>query len=130
MNIYDIKKMKDDLIKEINKYLSNKITDTELREYAWDQFYKWESIDENELPKQTEDDRIYWSAIYDIMHLHNEPEKYDITLKDIQSHYKILIGLIKLDKSNIVWRPTRNQEKSKEFIDWRNSLSNKRKKLP
>jgi len=130
MNKYNIGIMKDELIKEIEKYLSHKIMDNELREYALSQFYRWDSVDDATLPPSNDVDRIYWLAIYDIIHFHNEPKEIDIVDEDIQMHYKSLLGLIKLPKSYIAFRPTKNQEQSEEYINWQKLIPIKKNKLP
>lgn len=130
MNNYNILFMKQELIDVITKYISNKITESELRQYAYDQFFKWTPIEDSTLPPHSKDDVLYWSAIYDIMHLHDEPEKFHPVSEDIQTHKKILLGLSESPEPIIAWRPTKNQEKSEEYLNWEKSIPKTRRRLP
>jgi hypothetical protein len=115
---YDIKKMKAELAENIEEFLKGNISEEKLKLYAWEQNNKWEQIDDISLPPHGDDDRIYWSAIWDIINFNDSPPEYHPTIEDLKMHLKSLRGEFKLPQNQMAFRPCRGVEKSKAYKEW------------
>ena len=56
---YDLKKMKEELALKIDAFLQDKLSESDLKDYAASQFFQWEAVEDKDLPPHTDDDRIY-----------------------------------------------------------------------
>jgi hypothetical protein len=115
---YDIKRIKAELAANIDAFLSGKLSEEKLKLYSWEQNDKWEKVDDASLPPHGEDDRIYWSAIWDIINFNDKPPKYHPTIEDLRIHLQSLRGQLTLAPDRVAFRPCRGATKSTAYKEW------------
>ena len=104
---YDLALMKPELASRLQDFVDCRLSLQLLREYAWQQHDSWERIDDSTLPVETEDDRVYWSALYDVLNLGDTPLEFHPTIHDIKQHILCLQGQTKLAPEIRATRPCR-----------------------
>ena len=115
---YDLKKMKEELAERIDALLEGKLSESSLRDHASSQIWKWEAVDDKDLPPHTDDDRIYWAAIYDIWNFNDEPKQYHPTVDDLKMHLSVMRGKTMLPSDHYAFRPCRGATESPAYKEW------------
>jgi hypothetical protein len=115
---YDLKKMKEELAERIGAFLGGRLSESDLREYASSQIWKWEAVDDKDLPPHTDDDRTYWAAIYDIRMFNDEPRQYHPTDDDLRMHLSVLRDEKMLPSDHYAFRPCQGVKQSSAYIEW------------
>jgi len=90
---YPIDQMKRVLAGWIERYLAGEFTATQLRHHAYEQHHVWSQVDDDQLPGHSEEDRVYWAAIYTVFLLGDEPPEYHTTDEDLPMYLDCLRGL-------------------------------------
>ncbi len=115
---YDLKRMKEELALKIDAFLQDKLSESDLKDYAASQFFQWEAVEDKDLPSHTDDDRIYWAAIYDVWILNDEPREYHPTVDDLRMHLSVLRDEKMLPSDHYAFRPCRGAEQSSAYKEW------------
>jgi hypothetical protein len=97
--------MKADLASHLEAYLEDRLDLDALKRYAWDQEQTWEAVEEGRLPAATEDDRVFWAAIWDIINTGDAPPEHHPTREDLRLHLAYLRGEATLPSSVQASRP-------------------------
>jgi hypothetical protein len=106
---YDLSRMKVELARRVEAYLQRRTTLDSLKRYAWEQAEAWEAVNDGELPPVTEDDRIYWAAIWDIINAGDEPPQYHPSAEELQFDLACLRGEASLPPMIRASRPGRGR---------------------
>src|SRR5262245_48091211 len=106
---YDLSTMKVDLAYQLEAYLENRLDLDRLKQHAWEQEQRWEAVEDSTLPAATEDDRVYWAAIWDIINVGDAPEEHHPTREDLRLHLACLWGQATLPTSVQASRPSRGR---------------------
>ena len=106
---YDLSTMKADLASRLEAYLEGRLDLDGLKRYAWEQEQMWE-VEDVRLPAATEDDRVFWAAIWDVINTGDAPPEYHPTREDLRLHLACLRGEAKLPSSVQASRPSHGQK--------------------
>ena len=107
---YDLSTMKADLASRLEAYLEGRLDLDGLKRYAWEREQMWEAVEDVRLPAATEDDRVFWAAIWDVINTGDAPPEYHSTREDLRLHLACLRGEAKLASSVQASRPSHGQK--------------------
>ena len=127
---YPIQEMKAELADRIEDYLNGRLAEDELKLYANQKELRWSEVDDASLPPHSEDDRIYWAAIYDVWLLNDEPPEHHTTDSDLRMHVQTLRGEIALPADHHAFRPTHGVGNSEAYRAWERTQPKPKRWLP
>jgi len=106
---YDLSRMKAELARRLEAYLQGRTALDSLKRYAWEQEEAWEAVNDGELPPVTDDDRVYWAAIWDIINAGDEPRQYHPSDEELRFDLACLRGEANLPLTVHASRPGRGR---------------------
>jgi hypothetical protein len=107
---YDLSTMKADLASQLEAYLEDRLDLAGLKRYAWEQEQMFEAVEDDRLPAATEDDRLFWAAIWDVINTGDAPPEHHPTRGDLRLHLACLRGQARLPSSVQALRPSRGRK--------------------
>lgn len=107
---YDLSTMKAHLASQLEAYLEGRLDLDSLKRYAWEQEQIWEAVEDVRLPAATEDDRVFWAAIWDVINTSDAPPEHHPTREDLRLHLACLRGQARLPSSVQASRPSHGRK--------------------
>ena len=105
---YDLSAMKAELAARLEAYLEGRLALDGLKQYAWEMEETW-AVDDGRLPPVTDDDRVYWATIWDIINAGGEPPQNHPSTEDLRLSLACLRGQASLPASIHASRPSRGR---------------------